>query len=240
MPRKQSNSNGNGNGSEYSKINSKTCHSRITLKALNEKQKDVLKSIKDNKVTIIYGAPGSGKTFLSVIQGLKDFLENKKYRKIIFTRPCVEAFGEKIGFLPGDFNDKIHPYMMPIFNILEDHLDVNFLNKLIKDRNILTIPIAYLRGMNFDYTYVVADEMQNSIPEQMHLLLTRLGKKSKIIITGDINQTDIDRKEKNGLKDAIIRLDGVKDIGIIDMGKELIVRDPLIIEIEKKYNEQEN
>jgi len=206
----------------------------IKFEALNDQQKLVLDTIDKNKITIIYGPPGVGKTYLAVLYGLKAFLQ-RKYEKLVFTRPCIEAFGEKLGFLPGDYNDKIEPYMLPIINTLKNHLEEGFLKKMIDHEDIMTLPFAFMRGITAERSFVVADEIQNTIPEQVKLLLTRIGKGTKIVLTGDLGQVDRDRVRENGLQDAIVRLRDVKDIGIVEMDIDSLVRDPIIKYIEEKY-----
>ena len=156
-----------------------------------------------------------------------------KYDKMIFTRPCVEANGENLGFLPGDLNEKIHPYMFPIFDFLSDHLSLKQIEWHIKAGSIMTLPLAFQRGVTFCNSFVLLDEGQNTTPEQIRMFLTRIGKNCKVVITGDPLQTDI--KNKNGLVDACERLEGIKDIGIVVMSKEDIMRNPIVAEIEERY-----
>lgn len=175
-------------------------------------------------------------TFISVMWGLQEMLMHDRFEKLIFTRPVVEA-GESLGYLPGDANAKIAPYMIPIMDILERSLSYGAIETLIKERRIVIMPLAYMRGVTFVNSYVVADEAQNMSMKQMHLLLTRIGEKSKVVITGDTDQSDLfqSRTVENGLQDAISRLSGINDIGLIELGYDSCVRDPLVNEIDARY-----
>lgn len=224
---------GNGNGSHE---NEKKIYTKcpVFITAKSENQKLLLKSIKENTITIVAGPPGSGKTMISVISGLREFIMGH-YDKMIFTRPCVEANGENLGFLPGDLNEKIHPYMIPIMDFLSDFLNQAKIEALVKSGDFVTLPLAFQRGITFRNSIVILDEAQNTKPEQIRMFLTRIGENCKVIITGDPNQSDI--KQKNGLVDALERLEGVSSLGIVRFGKEDIVRNPIIEEIEKRYED---
>jgi len=225
--------NGKDNGKNNNIIKDiKLKSKRIIITARSDNQKKLLKSIKDNLVTIVYGPAGTGKTKLAVLNGLRDLL-NSKFNKIIFTRPCVEANGEELGYLPGDLNEKIHPYMIPIFNFLSEYLSSNQINELIKEEKIITLPLAYQRGITFSNAFVILDESQNTLPSQIRMFLTRIGENCKIVITGDPDQTDI--KGVNGLSDAIERLDRIYELGIIEMFEEDVIRHPIVKEIEQRY-----
>ena len=230
------NGNGNGNGNSNSKskvkdVNLKT-KKPVVISAKTENQKKLLKSIKENIVTIVSGYPGSGKTLLAVVSGLREFMMGK-YEKMIFTRPCVEANGESLGFLPGDLNEKIHPYMIPIFDFLSEYLTVQEIDYLVSSQKIITLPLAFQRGCTFKNSFVILDEGQNTKPDQIRMFLTRIGENCKIVITGDPYQSDI--KGKNGLMDSITRLEGVNNLGIVYFGKEDILRNPIVAEIEERY-----
>ena len=207
---------------------------KIKLIAIGEEQRQAIQLIKQNQIVFIYGIPGTGKTYIPVIYGLRELLFGK-YDKLVFTRPCVEANGEKLGMLPGGYDDKIAPYMIPIFDIIGDKMPLRDLRKFMDEGRIKTLPLAYLRGITFNNSFVVADESQNTTPQQMRLLLTRLGKDSKIVITGDLNQTDI--PGRNGLKDAIERLTGISEIASIEFTEKSMVRNPIIPFIEEKYSQ---
>lgn len=172
-------------------------------------------------------------TLISVNRCLDEFIKGN-YDKMIFTRPCIEANGENLGFLPGNLNEKIYPYMMPIFDFLGDYLDYKQIEMLIKENRIQTLPLAYMRGVTFRNAFVLADEFQNTKPEQMKMFLTRIGDGCKIVITGDPKQSDI--KGKNGLSHAIELLSDVDGIGVVKFNEDDILRHPMVAIIEKKYN----
>jgi len=236
MARDSRKSNGilNGNGIQKSEETKRKnwMDIKTVFVAKNEKQKEVLRTINNNTVTIISGLAGTGKTFLAVMYGLNEFLKGK-YKRLIFTRPCVEAVGEKLGYLPGGFNEKISPYMIPIFCVLEKAIGVERVNKLIEENCIVTLPLAFQRGVTFEDAFVLLDEAQNTIPNQIEMFLTRIGDNSKIVITGDPSQSDIDGI--NGLVDACERLKGVSGLAVVTMEKEHIVRHPIVALISQKY-----
>lgn len=236
--------NGNGNGS--------TSHSRITehdisnsfklcIVGQNAEQKEMLKTIANHEISFVRGAPGSGKTFLAVGYALQQLLK-KNYERLILTRPVVEAGGEKLGFLPGDINDKIDPYMLPIFDAMQQLLPPEIQKRLLQERGpfgqIQVLPLAYMRGTTFRRAIVICDEMQNSTPDQIRMVLTRLGQDSKIIIAGDVKQSDIHCR--NGLEDAFELLQEVEEIGFVTLTANAIVRHPIIAKIEEKYEERES
>jgi phosphate starvation-inducible PhoH-like protein len=207
----------------------------IAVSHKNEGQKNALKTISQNKVTFISGVSGSGKSHMAVGWGLQEMMMHDRFEKIILTRPVVEA-GESLGYLPGDATAKIAPYMLPVMDILEHYLGYDLIEDMVEERKILIMPLAYMRGTTFKNSYVVADEMQNSSIKQMHLLLTRIGENSKIVITGDTEQSDLYKSsEDNGLQDAISRLTGIENIGMVELGYESCVRDPIVSEIDKRY-----
>jgi len=203
--------------------------------AKTEEQKEVLKSFNQNDITFVEGCAGTGKSYLATMWALHEFGKGN-YDKIIFTRPAVEAYGEKLGFLPGDADEKLAPYMFPLVSFMLDVMTDATLNALIKEKKILTIPLAFQRGINFHKAIVVGDEFQNTIPKQMRMFLTRLEMGSKIIVTGDLKQSDI--PEGNGLSDALERFKDIEGIGVCRLTEESIVRHPIIKTIEKKYNEK--
>lgn len=204
--------------------------------AKNSEQKEVLRNMKDFDISIVYGSAGTGKTFLSTMWGMHEFLKGN-YERIIFTRPCVEAH-EHLGFLPGDFNDKLAPYMIPIMEFLDKVFDRKVVDQMVLDKQIVTLPLAFMRGVTFDNAFVLLDEAQNTIPSQIRMFLTRLGQGSKIVITGDPYQSDI--AGKNGLEDAIQRLAPCSGISINELTEKSIVRHDLIAEIEKLYRKNLN
>lgn len=218
---------------------------RVSVSAKNQEQKEMLRTISENDITFVKGAPGSGKTHLAVGYGLQALLRGD-YKQLVFTRPVVEAGGEKLGFLPGNMYEKIDPYMIPIFEILTKMLPTDALEQLVPNhRNgngqgkedirkpIRILPLAYMRGISFQNAFICSDEMQNSTPEQMRMLLTRLGEGSKMVLCGDVHQTDI--HNTNGLLDAFHLLRGVEGIGFVTLTHAAIMRHPIIQSIEQCY-----
>lgn len=214
---------------ERQKIQSKPV---VSPTAKTEEQKEYLKSIRDNEITIAYGLAGCGKTYLPTLQGIHDVLKGK-YKRLVLSRPCVEAYGESLGYLPGDYNEKIYPYMMPILDVLNASYGKQDIIKYIEMGLIQTIPLAFMRGLTLSDSFVILDEAQNTLPQQFRLFLTRIGMNSKVVITGDTNQSDI--KSRNGLQDAIDLLAGIDNIGIVKLTSKSIIRNPIIEKIEDKY-----
>ena len=206
--------------------------------AKTTEQKKLFQSFKENTVTIVTGPAGCGKTHCAVSQALYDFSKNK-YKKLLFTRPAVEAYGEHLGFLPGSADDKLAPYMMPIMDTLENYLEENFINQLIKKKQIQTIPLAFQRGLTFKDSFIVFDEAQNTQQDQMRMFLTRIGENCKVVITGDLRQTDR-MGGVNGLRDAVKRLKDVTNVGIIELSEKSIVRSQLVADIEARYNSDDD
>lgn len=205
---------------------------KISITAKNENQINLIKSINKNTITIASGCAGTGKTRISVLLALSGLVK-ENYKKIIFTRPCVEAEGENLGFLPGDFNDKIQPYMMPIFDFLYEYLEDKEIDRLIEERKLLTLPLAYQRGVTFEDAFVILDESQNCTTGQLRMFLTRIGHNTKVVITGDPMQSDI--KGSNGLDDICDRLKGLNSLDIINFTVEDVLRNPIVMDIENRY-----
>lgn len=213
---------------------------KIIVSAKTPEQKEFLRTIAQNTITFVTGPAGTGKTFLAVAYGLQQLFK-ERFEKLVLTRPVIEAAGEKLGFLPGDMLDKINPYMMPIFDAMSQVVPVESMNKLMakngngngKDSAIRIIPLAYMRGVTFRESFIICDEMQNSTPDQVRMLLTRLGEGSKMIICGDVRQTDI--SGANGLLDSMELLNGIEGIGIVELTEASIVRHPLVQKIEERY-----
>jgi len=208
-----------------------------SVTALGEEQKAALRAIHNNIITFIHGPAGSGKTWLAVAYGVMELLKDR-YERMVLTRPCVEAMGERLGFLPGDPDDKIAPYMVPIFDILSRRLSIKEINKLLNEGKISTLPLAFHRGVTFTNAYVVGDEFQNTLVQQMRMFLTRIGSGSKMVITGDVTQSDVNHGKIDGLSDAIERFQGVKDIGVVGLTSESIVRHEIIKVVEEKYSQK--
>ena len=202
-------------------------------------QQKYIESIRKNTIVISIGPAGTGKTYLAVAEAVAAFREHRVNR-IIITRPAVEA-GEKLGFLPGDLQQKVDPYLRPIYDALFDMLGPESFQRYQERGNIEVAPLAYMRGRTLDDSFIILDEAQNTTPEQMKMFLTRLGFNSKMVVTGDITQIDLPDVKKSGLLEASKVLKGVDDIEIIKFTQKDIVRHQLVQRIVKayeKYDEQ--
>jgi phosphate starvation-inducible PhoH-like protein len=180
------------------------------------------------------GPAGSGKTYMSIALAVRS-LKNKEIRKIILSRPAVEA-GEKLGFLPGDMRDKIDPYLQPLYDALEDMIPAQKLRELMEQNVIQIAPLAFMRGRTLNDAVVILDEAQNTTTAQIKMFLTRMGTNTKMIITGDCSQVDLPRGVRSGLSEAIDILSSVKGIGFIRMDKKDIVRHKLVSRIVEAYD----
>lgn len=196
-------------------------------------QKIYIKSLADNDITFSVGPAGTGKTFLAVLFAINRLRANQA-KKIILVRPVVEA-GEKLGFLPGDLKDKIDPYLIPLYDGLNESLGKEKVDKMIEKGIIEVAPLAYMRGRTLENAVIILDEAQNSTLLQMKMFLTRLGYNSKMIITGDITQVDLPNKNSSGLIEAISLLEGIKNIAIVRFEKNDIMRHPLVYKIIERY-----
>lgn len=198
-------------------------------------QFEYVKLIDSHPITLAIGPAGTGKTFLAVAQAVKGLVEGR-YDKIVLTRPAVEAAGERLGALPGDEREKIFPYLRPLYDSLEKILGKQTVDRLM-DLNIIEIlPLAYMRGHTLENAFVVMDEGQNASVEQFKMLLTRLGKYSRLVATGDLNQSDMEaRKIRNGLEDAVLRFCEEDEIAVAQLGMDDIQRHPLVRRIIKGY-----
>ena len=207
------------------------------VKAKTIGQQTYLKAISKNTSTIGVGPAGTGKTYLAVAQAVAAF-RAKEVNRIILTRPAVEA-GERLGFLPGDLQNKVDPYLRPLYDALFDMLGPETYNKYLERGNIEVAPLAYMRGRTLDDSFIILDEAQNTTREQMKMFLTRLGFGSKIVITGDITQIDLPGDKISGLKEAIKILDGVEDIAICRLTASDVVRHALVQRIVAAYDKFE-
>lgn len=196
-------------------------------------QKRYLDAIRSHDVVFGIGPAGTGKTYIAMANAVKAFKE-KEVNRIILTRPAVEA-GENLGFLPGDLQMKVDPYLRPLYDALFEILGQDAFGKYLEKGLIEVAPLAYMRGRTLDNAYVILDEAQNTTNEQMKMFLTRLGYGSKAIITGDITQIDLPRGKQSGLKTVLHILDGVKGVDIIRLGRTDIVRHPLVQRIIEAY-----
>ncbi len=196
-------------------------------------QKRYVDSIKRNAVVFGIGPAGTGKTYLAVCLAVQA-MKQKQVDKIILTRPAVEA-GEKLGFLPGDLQTKVDPYLRPLYDALQEMLGLETYTKLMERGSIEIAPLAYMRGRTLSNAFIILDEAQNSTREQMKMFLTRLGDGSKMVITGDVTQIDLPDGKKSGLEHAASVLDGVEGIGIIRLNDKDVVRNPLVMRIVRAY-----
>ncbi len=196
-------------------------------------QKKYISSIKDNTIVIGIGPAGTGKTYLAVAMAVKAFKAHE-VNKIILTRPAVEA-GEKLGFLPGDLQNKVDPYLRPLYDALFDMLGPEAFARQQERGCIEVAPLAYMRGRTLDDSFIILDEAQNTTPEQMKMFLTRLGSNSKIVITGDITQIDLPDKRKSGLVEAVKVLKNIDNIVIHRFSEKDVVRHKLVQDIIKAY-----
>lgn len=207
------------------------------IKAKTLGQEKYLKSIEKNTITIGVGPAGTGKTYLAVAEAVAAF-RAKQVNRIILTRPAVEA-GERLGFLPGDLQNKVDPYLRPLYDALFDMLGPDTYTKYLERGNIEVAPLAYMRGRTLDDSFIILDEAQNTTREQMKMFLTRLGFGSKIVITGDVTQIDLPHDKVSGLKDAIKVLEGVEDIAICRLSASDVVRHALVQKIVAAYDQHE-
>ena len=203
------------------------------IKAKTVGQQKYMKAITQNTVTIGVGPAGTGKTYLAVAAAVAAF-RARTVNRIVLTRPAVEA-GERLGFLPGDLQNKVDPYLRPLYDALYDMLGAETFQKYQERGSIEVAPLAYMRGRTLDDSFIILDEAQNTTCEQMKMFLTRLGFGSKVVITGDVTQIDLPRDKTSGLKDAIRVLDGVKDIAICRLTSADVVRHALVQEIINAY-----
>ena len=207
------------------------------VKAKTLGQKKYIEAIKKNTITIGVGPAGTGKTFLAVAVAVAAF-RSKQVNRIILTRPAVEA-GESLGFLPGDLQQKIDPYLRPLYDALFEMLGAENFQRCIERGDIEVAPLAYMRGRTLDDSFIILDEAQNTTSEQMKMFLTRLGFNSKAVVTGDITQIDLPSGKKSGLKDAVKILKNIDDIAIMRLSDKDVVRHRLVQEIIKAYERNE-
>ena len=200
-------------------------------------QKTYIDTIRKNTIVFGIGPAGTGKTYLAMAMAITAF-KNNEVNRIILTRPAIEA-GEHLGFLPGDLQQKVDPYLRPLYDALYDIMGVENFQKNMEKGTIEVAPLAYMRGRTLDNAFIILDEAQNTTPEQMKMFLTRIGFGSKAIITGDLTQIDLPTGKNSGLIDAVKILDGIEDIGICKLNNKDVVRHPLVQKIIGAYEKLE-
>ena len=206
------------------------------IKAKTIGQKKYIKAIKSNTVVLGLGPAGTGKTFLAVAMAV-EALRQKTVTRIILTRPAVEA-GERLGFLPGDLQSKIDPYLRPLYDALFEMLGAENFQKYMERGTIEIAPLAYMRGRTLDDSFIILDEAQNTTIPQLKMFLTRMGMNTKMIITGDLTQIDLPSSVRSGLSHAMHLLRGIKGIGIVELNKKDIVRHKLVTRIVEAYERE--
>ena len=207
------------------------------IRAQTPNQQKLLELIGKNDMVFAIGPAGTGKTYTSVALAVRA-LKDKQVRRIILTRPAVEA-GENLGFLPGDLKDKLDPYMQPLYDALMDMIPIDKLNNFIENGTIQIAPLAFMRGRTLDNAFVILDEAQNTTYVQMKMFLTRMGRNAKFIITGDPGQVDLPKKVNSGLSEALHIRKGIKGIGTLFLDDKDVVRHPLVKEIINAYSRAE-
>ena len=199
------------------------------LKPKTENQAKYIREMIDSDITICIGPAGTGKTTIAVGVACEQILEGKIDR-IIVTRPVVES-GKGLGFLPGTFQDKIHPYLVPIFEEMNMYLSTQVTERLIKEKHVEICPLEYMRGRNFHNSFIILDEAQNATYEQIKMLITRMGSQSKCVINGDIEQSDLPQNLKGGLEECLDRLDNLKGVGLVELERCDIIRNKIIAKV---------
>lgn len=204
------------------------------IRAKTANQKKLVEASRRNDIVFAIGPAGTGKTYTAVALAVKA-LKDKKVKKLIITRPAVEA-GENLGFLPGDLKEKIDPYLRPIYDALDDMIHSEKLKSFIEKNTIEIAPLAYMRGRTLNNAFILLDEAQNTTPMQLKMFLTRMGPESKMIITGDTTQVDLPKSQKSGLVDAYVKLKNIPGISFIELDAKDVVRHPLVIKILEAYD----
>jgi len=199
------------------------------LKPKTENQAKYIRSMIESDVTICIGPAGTGKTTIAVGLGCQYLLENK-VNKIIVTRPVVES-GKGLGFLPGTFQDKIHPYLVPIFDEMNLYLSKEIAEKWLREKRVEICPLEYMRGRNFHDSFIILDEAQNATYKQIKMLVTRMGSRSKCVINGDIEQTDLPQSISGALEECVDRLENLKGVSIVELERCDIIRNKIISSI---------
>ena len=206
------------------------------IRARNKTQQDMVKAYFENDLVFAVGPAGTGKTYIAIALAVRA-LKNREIKRIILTRPAVEA-GERLGFLPGDLKDKLDPYLQPLYDALEDMIPSRKLQEFMNEGTIQIAPLAYMRGRTLDRACVILDEAQNTNLGQLKMFLTRMGMNAKFIVTGDATQIDLPRREDSGLLKGIDLVRGIRGISIITFSSDDIVRHPLVTKIVKAFDQQ--
>lgn len=208
------------------------------LKPRSINQKEYIRTVAENTITFCQGVPGSGKTHIAIGMAL-EYLIDGKVEKIVITRPVVEA-GERLGFLPGTAEEKLHPYLLPLYDEINYFLHMQHYGKLKSNRQIEVVPLGLMRGRSFHNAFIVADECQNASYDQLKMLLTRIGMDSKMVLTGDVAQSDLQRVQQGGFIELISRLNGLEGIGCSELFASDIIRNPIIASIISRLEEYES
>lgn len=206
----------------------------LVIKPRTENQRKLVLTARENDLVFAIGPAGTGKTYMAVALAVKA-LKNKEVKKIVITRPAVEA-GENLGFLPGDLKEKIDPYLRPIYDALDDMIPAEKLKYYYENRILEVAPLAYMRGRTLSNAFILLDEAQNTTVMQMKMFLTRMGNNSKMIVTGDKSQIDLPGQQKSGLIDAVDRLSNIDGIGIVELSAKDVMRHKLVARIISAYN----
>lgn len=209
----------------------------MLIKARTPNQQRMVDSVTNNDMIIAVGPAGTGKTYTAVALAVRA-LKNKEIRRIVLTRPAVEA-GENLGFLPGDLKDKLDPYLQPLYDALRDMIPTQKLLSYLEDGTIEIAPLAFMRGRTLENSFAILDEAQNSTEGQLKMFLTRMGRNSKFVITGDITQIDLPRNQNSGLVQAVKLLKGISGIEIVQLDQRDVVRHKLVTSIINAYDNKE-
>jgi phosphate starvation-inducible PhoH-like protein len=210
-------------------------NSGLMVRARTANQVRMVESCDKNDMVFAIGPAGTGKTYTAVALAVRA-LKNKEVKKIILTRPAVEA-GENLGFLPGDLKDKLDPYLQPLYDALYDMLPAEKLHQLIESRVVEIAPLAFMRGRTLDSAFVILDEAQNATEAQLKMFLTRMGPSAKFVITGDLTQIDLPRQQPSGLRPALDKVNGIEGVDIIYLDTQDVIRHKLVKQIIEAYNQ---
>jgi phosphate starvation-inducible PhoH-like protein len=230
----------NGGGPDTEQSDEILVHGRngILVKARTPNQQRLVQAVKENDMVFAIGPAGTGKTYTAVALAVRA-LKNKEIRRIILTRPAVEA-GENLGFLPGDLRDKLDPYLQPLYDALRDMIPQQKLLSYWEDNTIEIAPLAFMRGRTLDNAFVILDEAQNATTSQLKMFLTRMGRNAKFVITGDITQIDLPRNQRSGLVQATQLLKNIEGISVIQLDNSDVIRHRLVTKIIQAYDKEDS